>query len=82
MSMFTTAKKANDEVLLLHNLQLNSYTKIRELRSKLKLYDFDSGDIVSKTSTKSKYKNTEQKLLELDKGKFKAKKEKQIIQLL
>ena len=80
--MFTTAKKANDEILLLHNLQLNSYTKIRELRSKLKLYELDSGNMIANSGTKTKFKNTEQKLLELEKGKFKAKKGKKIIQLL
>ena len=82
MSMFTTAKKANDDVMLLHNLQLNSYLKIKDLRSKLKLYEIDSGETTCQSKVKAKFKNTEQKLLELNNGKFKPNKNKKVIQLL
>ena len=82
MSMQTTEKLSNDKVLMLHNLQLNSYLKIKELRSKLKLYDFDSGAIDCKIKPKTKFKETEKMLMELDSGKTKLKKSKQIIQLL
>ena len=80
--MQKTAKVTSKKTGMSYDLIFESYLKTRELRSKLKLYDFEQSLVVS-TKSKSSYLETEKMLEKLNcKTKVPKAKNKKIVQLI
>ena len=80
MFMQKTAKITSKKTGASYDLIFESYLKTRDLRRKLKLYDFEQSVIISSKS-KSNYMETEKILEELNCKTKVPKKNKKVIQL-